>query len=417
MLHSIKISNFFSFREAQLFNLDSPRSTIGERQFLSTSSGKNAAIAAVLFGGNATGKTNFLKTLPFLRWFIQNSWVMLKPDQPIPFLPFIFTRGNISPSEFEICVESVQGVTYQYYLKLDRKTIYYESLKVKDLGKKTYSSIFYRDAGHVKVYPRAQFNIGDIPKKAIRGNASLISTSIQSGINVFHDFLSAFNIVSNVDFYDVIDNDCNLYLDQLYNNKDLREMIVKTISKCDTGISSLKIIEEDLSEQEKINIFNNIKNTLFFNLDTSLFEENIKSYKADTVHLINNNEFTLPLNFESSGIRRLLPLLTKIFLTLKNGGILVYDEIEKGLHPQIIQYIIDLFYESDINTNGAQLICTSHSADCMNFLTKYQIFLVDKNNEQLSSITRLSDIRGVRNDDNYMIKYLSGKYGGVPYFA
>lgn len=342
---------------------------------------------------------------------------MLKPEQSIPFLPYIFTDRNNDPSEFEICVESMQGTTYLYYVKLDRKVVHTEALKIKDRCSKTYSTIFLRDFSDFRVYPKAKFSANDIPKKALRQNASFISTAIQSGINAFFDFLSGFTVVSNVDFYNIIDSEHDPYINQLFNNKELQEIVVKTINKCDTGIHSLNIEEEDLSEQDKINLLNNFKNMMLFNIDASLFKENIKSYKVDTIHVINGKEFTFPLDFESNGIRKLLPLLTKIFTTLKNGNILVYDEIEKGLHPYIIQYVLDLFYEDDINTNGAQLICTSHSADCMNFLTKYQIFLINKNANQQSSICRLSDIRGVRKDDNYMIKYLSGKYGGVSYLA
>lgn len=416
MLHCLKIKNFCSFREEQEFRLDSPGSTLGDRRFARGSGHTTTALTAMVFGANASGKTNFLRALPFLGWFIKNSWTALKPEQKIPFTPFLFSNSKIEPTGFEICVESEAGNFYIYQLELDCNTVLVESLKIKNPEARGYSSLFKRYSAKYKLYPKAQFKMGDIPKKALRNNASFISTAIQSNISVFDDFLSAFYINSNIDLLDVIDiaNENNLYLDKLYNDESLKNIVTDIIKKCDTGIDAIEIIQEDLSEQKKINLYNTINSQFFFNLDKDNFKANSKSYMANSVHIISDNKYKLPLEYESNGIKKLIPFITEIISSINRGGILVFDEIEKGLHPQLVKFLLELFYDEDINTRHAQLICSSHSADCLNFLAKYQIFITVKDKTQSSCITRLCDIGGVRNDDNLMQKYLSGTYGGVP---
>lgn len=152
--------------------------------------------------------------------------------------------------------------------------------------------------------------------------------------------------------------------------------------------------------------------TPFFKYIGEEFPQN--RYDVYVHHSVGGQDFKLALYQESKGTQKAIPLLTKIFLTLNTGGILVYDEIEFSLHPLLIQSLLDLFYDEDMNPLGAQLICTCHSTDCMSHLHKRQIFLTEKDENQESSLIRLSDMIGVRNDDNFMQKYLSGAYGGVP---
>ena len=41
-------------------------------------------------GPNASGKTNLLKCLSFISWFVQNSFSDSKPNEEIAFKPFLF---------------------------------------------------------------------------------------------------------------------------------------------------------------------------------------------------------------------------------------------------------------------------------------------------------------------------------------
>lgn len=414
MLHSLKIRNFSSFRGEQNFSLEGPASLTNDPGFVSLERGRAVALSAIIFGANASGKTNFLRAISFLSWFLINSWTALRPSQPFPFLPFYFLETKDHVSEFELQTRAPNGDRFLYSLVLGGNLVVSETLRCKPCGQRLYHNIFTRNGDEYKTYQKSGFKSGDIPKKAIRSNASIISASLQSGVSAFDNFLFSFQITTNVGFTGIIEPDRNMYLDQLDSDPVLKEKVNRIISKCNTGISSLEIAQQELSDQQKYDIVSNIKKFPLLNIDESFFEGSLKIYSADAIHEIGASKFRLPLDLESDGIRHLLPLLVNILKVINNGAILAYDEIEKGLHPQLVQYILDLFHDPQVNTKNAQLICASHAADCLNFLDKYQIFFTSKNEKQESIIYRLSDISGVRNDDNYMMKYLSGAYGGIP---
>ncbi len=90
------------------------------------------------------------------------------------------------------------------------------------------------------------------------------------------------------------------------------------------------------------------------------------------------------------------------------------DEIERNLHPNILPTLVNLFTSEETNPKGAQLICATHTPILMSVLSKYQIFLVQKNQECESEVYRLDEFPGIRNDENIFKKYLAGAYGGVP---
>jgi AAA15 family ATPase/GTPase len=99
---------------------------------------------------------------------------------------------------------------------------------------------------------------------------------------------------------------------------------------------------------------------------------------------------------------------------LRNGGILIADELEHSLHPDITARILNIFLDKDKNPNNAQLLFTTHNPWFLQDLTKTQIFIIEKNDRGETEVTRLDEIKGVRNDENYFLKYINGEYDGKP---
>jgi AAA15 family ATPase/GTPase len=142
--------------------------------------------------------------------------------------------------------------------------------------------------------------------------------------------------------------------------------------------------------------------------------ENVKflkfKHKTDT-----GCEFELFFNEESHGTQAAFGLFLKIIPVLENGGIMVIDEIETNIHPHLIQKMLSLFLDKKINKHNAQILFTTHQALLLKELTKTQIFVIEKNKENLSTeLYRLDEVEGVRNDENHAQKYLNGAYGGIP---
>ena len=127
--------------------------------------------------------------------------------------------------------------------------------------------------------------------------------------------------------------------------------------------------------------------------------------------------FELGLSDESDGTRRLMALAPAIEKILKNGGVLIVDELERELHLLLMEYVINRYQRSATNPNQAQLIFTTHETTLLNqgTLRRDQIYFVDKDKTSgASELYALSDFN-IRNDMmNIQKAYLLGRFGAVP---
>ena len=143
--------------------------------------------------------------------------------------------------------------------------------------------------------------------------------------------------------------------------------------------------------------------------------------KAQSKHkgILENGEaglFKLELEDESDGTRKLMSLAPAIESVLKRGGVLLVDEIERELHPMLVNFIVAKFQSKNSNPNGAQIIFTTHNTELMNLelLRKDQIYFADKNrNDGSFELYRVTDFM-TKTADNIRKGYLAGKYGATP---
>ena len=134
------------------------------------------------------------------------------------------------------------------------------------------------------------------------------------------------------------------------------------------------------------------------------------------VHRIGDQEQRLPLWYESSGTQAAFVLLEKILPTLEHGGVVIIDEMEADLHPEMITAMLELIIDRKLNPHNAQVIFTCHAHEVLNGLQKDQVLLVEKDPNGFSEAWRLGDMKGIRRDDNLYAKYRAGVYGAVPNF-
>ena len=101
---------------------------------------------------------------------------------------------------------------------------------------------------------------------------------------------------------------------------------------------------------------------------------------------------------------------------LEGGGILLVDEIEKELHPRLVEFVVAKFQSKRTNPNGAQIIFTTHNTELLNMelLRKDQLYFVDKQQENgVSELYSISEF-STRTTENIRKGYLLGKYGATP---
>ncbi len=144
-------------------------------------------------------------------------------------------------------------------------------------------------------------------------------------------------------------------------------------------------------------------------------------YEVSTSHTLFKDskevgQETLNIENESSGTKKLFTTGALILMTLKNGGVIIIDELDNGLHPLISKLLINLFNSKKNNPKNAQLILATHDSSLLDLetLRRDQISFVDKEYEGHSIYYRLSDIKGIRKDIPLDKWYLSGRFKAIP---
>ena len=352
---------------------------------------------ACLVGPNASGKSNILRGIVHFLSYMCRSYA--RPDlRNIPLTPHFCCASK--PAEFS--VEFIEkDVQYEYVISLLNNVVQQESLKRYNPNTKRYKSVFTRELNEVKHYDM-EINKSDLSR--LTEDISLFSLLLWSNYWGKESFLGLKNnILSNVQFglsfafQNPFEKVANI-TKKLRLDKFLLEELIDELKAIDTGISGLRL--------EKVQAITQVP------VDKEAIKQEIET--LFTLHCINGDNYSLHLLDESAGTVNFIGLFTHLYNLLRNGGILIADELEQSLHPDITGRILNIFLDRDKNPNNAQLLFTTHNPWFLQDLTKTQIIITEKNERGETEITRLDEIRGVRNDENYFLKYINGEYDGKP---
>lgn len=400
MIHSISCKNFYSFGESSeisfLVNDNAPQNN----GYFVSKSGVRLSKVETVIGSNASGKTNLLKILPFLKWLIIDSF-NIKPEDPIVVQSFAFGDAKDQPTELSVVFE-IEGKVYAYSFVINKQKIVSEELKLtsfakeKNSSKKIFTRSWNENVGH---YDFEGDNF-DLPKgfeNLLRKNASVIGTAARLNHKESQEIAKYWQQIETnvIEAGWIGDQRLPNSIVQLYGafdffseNNVLKIEAEKLLSRFDLGLEGFEIKKE--------------KNENGFRLNVRV------------AHLFNGKKNFLPIQYESSGTMQLFVLLKSILQALTGGGIAVLDEFDVNLHPEMVMALFDLFVQPETNSKNAQLLMSTHSHIILSKLDKYQIVLVEKNDDGLSEAWRLDEVSGVRADENYYSKYVAGAYGAVP---
>ena len=394
MLSKYTFKNFFSFRDETSVSFDVSGHVPERHSICFNDVGARLSKVIAVVGPNASGKTNLLKPLVFIQWFIGHSFRQ-EPDSDIPLQGHMLALDE--PSEFEAEFD-FNGASWRYRLIATRKRVLHESLHTKT--SRLFSYVFVRDwDSSTREYIIKQQGFGFTLREArkVRENASLISTAAQYGVELAGN-LSQVMLSSNIDFMGRIFSPMDRFyqlseLTKFFKEQDVfRKKALSLLKKWDIGLS-------DVSFQEVAP-------------DPSKPDEKVDVMLGH--HESKNGRFSLSLLQESSGTQGALLLLSKLLPVLEYGGMAVIDELEADLHPHMLEPILELFFNTHTNPHNAQLIFTCHAAEVLNLLHKSQIVLVEKDENHSSQAWRLDSVLGVRADDNLYAKYMAGAYSAIP---
>jgi AAA15 family ATPase/GTPase len=401
MIRHFEFGNFCSYREKAEISFTASANVEADHSFTPSLRGDQVSLLMGVFGANASGKTNLLKGLVFLSFFLRHSYQSLGEKDEIPVDGF-FQINRETPVSIKVEFEGNGGL-YRYECELLPSAVVSEKLFQFHSKTGYFRTLMTRDAaGRIVV---REF---DVDRAAItrllkdRPNASMFAVGLLTGSKEISKIDRALGVIeTNVVRTGKIDARSQNELESLIEaaryfdaNPHLRESLEERLVAADLGISGFKIKELATFDTEKKR------------------EEKVKF--PFVRHRVEGAEVEFPMVLESSGTKRLFLVLRRFFPVLMDGGIAVIDEMESDMHPHLIPTLLDLFADPELNPKKAQLLFTCHHVEILNRLAKEQIVLVHKDANCVSHAKRLSDIPGVRREENFFSRYNAGYYGAVP---
>lgn len=415
MLCQFNFKNFRSYKDDATIDMQATSSELFADSLIvgEDDSQKYLPVAAV-FGTNAGGKSNALKALRCLIGLVINPLKLLSSapiHENILCTPFGFDDKSVNePTEFEVYFrekskDNDEEIEYEYRYKIlvKNNTIQYEALHRKKTSKnsritcvfeRTYEKADEEDKYYTKIVLGACIkkdvkNPND--KEAIKENIPYLTfLALAYNLEPINTAMKFFGGCISVNYANRIFEDHIISLE----DEQFRNEIVGKMRDMGINISGVEI--------EKLD-----KNTVNVYFD----------------HVVNNNEYKLEYYDESDGTQKLFNVMPYVCKSLKNGNLLIIDELDAKLHPMILRHIIMLFKNKEYNKNGSQLIFTSHDVSIMksSVLRTDEIWFACKKDDESSDIYSLSELRDengnkISPNTAYDKQYLEGRYGADPVF-
>ena len=413
MLVEFRVENHRSLKNEQVLTTEAsskipspddrrPRNVGGHEQLLLP--------LVVLYGANASGKTNVLDALSFMQEAVISSHRIWEPDSGIPRTPFAWGDSRNKPSTFEADF-LIENCRYRYGFVVDDEEVLEEWLFAYPKGRK--QTWFSRE--------KRSFKFGDGLKgenrlaEDITGRNSLfLSAATQNRhrqlFPIYSWFRSIYSVNSKVgrsrrrphgfapqqSIHKILSKDKN----ELTNKDEyLLKRFRNLLKDSDFGVIDIRLERTESNDGYS---------------RTQYFLQHVVTTVED--------QSWLPLDDESHGTQTMFRIALPILNALDSGTVLLVDELESSLHPLLAIQIVKLFSDPKTNPKNAQLIFTTHDSTLLgttlgpSVLRRDQVFLTEKNDEGASVVYPLTDYKP-RKSENLERGYLQGRYGAIPFLG
>ena len=371
--------------------------------------------SAVIYGANASGKSKFIEALMFMRSFVINSSRESQIGEEIKVEPFrLNSESENAPSEFEV-IFLHSNELYRYGFEVDNRRVISEWLFHKPKTKEI--QLFYREFQGFDTNTR-KFHKGNTLARNgfVRDNALFVSVAAQ-----FNEG-SALNVVSWFKEINIFSEEREFKYNTLskLDNPKQKNRILELLKMGDIDIQDIIMEEHSFDfKSEKIN--NDIENikTKLKNITTPhLFSYILTSHKKydENKKLVGSANFSLERE-QSQGTQKYFYLTGPIMDALDNGLILVVDELDSKIHPNLVSQLVSLFNSRKSNPKNAQLIFNTHDTNLLSsrLFRRDQIWFAEKNKFGEALLYSLADFKTARKTEAFEDNYIRGKYGAVPY--
>lgn len=386
MLVQFMLKNVLSFREETIIDMTAINAyKEHECNLIDIGTREKFLRVASIYGANASGKSNLNVAMHYFQNIIRDSLNNVNDASETVlskyYVPFLF-EDTSENSEYQI-VEITGDFEYRYGFEFNAERIVMEWLYRKNLKTNRTTTIFERTTKVVRFGPcvrkECESYKDQIPEETL---VLSVFNKLRLKTDIFKIVYSCImdTLVLSPDFGENI-GFLDTFLPQAIDNE--KDKLIEFLTAIDTGINDITYDDSD------------------------------KEIKFDTIHRDKNGrEYSLNLFFESEGTIKSIMLFIYSRMAIISNRSLFVDELNIKLHPLLLKFIIDLFYDND---SSAQLIYTTHDTILMDkkFFRRDQIWFVQKDEFGYSELVALSDFK-VRSDASFEKDYLAGVYGGIP---
>jgi uncharacterized protein len=427
MLLEFSVQNFRSFRDKQTLSLIA--GTGDEHWETHTMSipgteDERALRSAAIYGPNASGKTNLLLAMAAMRDVVINSATNAQRGDKIDVIdPFrLSAEARTSSTEFRIRFaidDFEEEKEFEYRFEATRDRVIFEGLYTFPHGRRRRWFERMYDSNHPDGKLKKSSHFGGQKEQiwqATRSNALYLSTAVQLNNE---DLSTIFDWFRNTLTYltsrhlGVDGPPGGTYTARACEDEKAREQILALLEAADVGIHDIHV------EEQPVDI-NDFPSELIDAIDQAgkrqEFEEDL-SRSIQFQHTADADaEGYLDLQEESRGTQQFFSLVGPILDVLEKGRVLLVDELDSSLHPEMVTEIVRLFNDQETNYGGAQLIFNTHDTTLLNqdLLRRDQIWLAEKFGDGATRLTSLFDFSPRKKTEALEKNYRQGRYGGVP---
>jgi AAA15 family ATPase/GTPase len=447
MLIRFSIENFLSFNARTEFSMLPGKSRIHTNHLIKPKSRNDIGLlkAAIIYGANASGKSNIAKALDFARKFILRGTT--SENKKIDFQSFRLDKEALKkPSRIEIEIKH-KDKCYAYGFVFDSTTIYEEWLY--EINKNSEKTIFERKEGKeqkpivtfvgIKFENPTEKQFLAFTAAGTRKNQLFLTEcrvrNVKANVKNIDDILSVIDWFQNSLKIIFPNSKFGGIEFELRENQDISIIFHEFLNYFNTGIRGIELVDvdfdkikdfpeelkkdilSDLSESTKAFITSPDKNITYALSKTK--SEELKVFKMMTSHDVKGStkpEF-FEMNDESDGSQRIIDFIPVMMDLMKSDNVFIIDEIDRSLHPNLTCDFVDLFLSKSENVNS-QLIATTHESSLLNqkIIRKDEIWFVVKDKFGASSFYSLEEFK-IRFDKEIRKDYLLGRYKAVPVFG
>ncbi|MEQ1567632.1 MAG: ATP-binding protein [Myxococcota bacterium] len=410
MLLRFGVENYRSIRDKQ--EISFARSALdGPDHVTREAHGAKRGILPVvaLYGANASGKSNVLSALESMVRHVEQSHVGLTPSARMPTDPFRLDPAmRDAPTRFDVDIV-IDGIHYHYGFAI-RSIVEEEWLYA---WPERHQQLWFHRVGTDRSAWR--FGPGLTGQRVriaelTRDNSLFLSAAAQNNhlklLPIYHHFARGFSFVDAPE-------GPKLRSDSALFDEATLPRVLALLREADLGVLDAKVEDRTMILQEFIGEFHSRgEDRLAENLRKSL-EEHGGPKELVLAHRGTAEPVWLPNVEESRGTLALMDHLHQILPALDHGSLVILDELDGSLHPDLARAVVGLFTDPSTNRRGAQLLFTTHDPSILDILRRDEVVVVDKSEFGATALTPISEFRVLKRD-HLATAYAQGRYGGVP---